>query len=124
MGRKIGLLILLAGLLIVPAVFTGAQGQREEVLALAGNTDGDSVLVTLVGGTGVWVTEMPHNSAASYDARDAVCAVEQAMVTVCGRYIYVAVSCGDWPPQTFVFETRMTFPCAQPTTVYIPVVQR
>ena len=122
--KKIGLLILLAGLLITPAVFTGAQSQSEEVLTLAGNNGGDSVLVTLVGGTSVWVTERPRDSATSYDARDAICTVDRATVTVCGHYAHVAVSCEDWPVQTFTFELRTAFPCAQPTNVYIPIVQR
>lgn len=120
--KRIGLLILLAGLLIVPAI-SRAQGQREAVISLTGNTTGDSVLVTLVDEHTVWVTETPRDSATSYDARDTVCAVDRATVTVCGHFVYVAVSCADWPPQVFVFETRQAFPCAQPTTVYIPLIQ-
>lgn len=122
--KRIGLLVLLAALIIIPAASTGAQSQSEEILALAGNNAGDSVLVTLIGGTNVWVTERPHDSATDYHARDAVCTVERATVTVCGHYAYVAVSCGDWPVQTFVFELRTTFPCAQPSTVYIPLVSK
>lgn len=123
MKKSLALLVLFFLLTIAPAS-AGAQYQTEEIVALIGNSAGDSVLVTLVDGHDLWVAEHPHDAAASYNARDTVCEVEQAIVTACGRYVYAAVSCSDWNPQMFVFEMRATFPCAQPTMIYIPLVQQ
>lgn len=112
-------LVLMALLLSVQS--TGAQGQREEIIALIGNGHGDSVLVTLLNSTAIWISERPRDAATMYAARDTVCRANQVIVTACGRYVYVAVGCDEQPPQLFAFEMRSIFPCGQPTTVYVPL---
>lgn len=123
--------IVVLGLVLAVLLLTGAsatritaQRQSEEIVALVGNAYGDSVLVTLVGGGTLWVDERGTDMAAAVTGRDVACPVSQVAVTTCGNYLYVATACEQADSQMFVFELRVAFPCAQPTTLYIPLVRR
>lgn len=117
--------IALALFVLQPTPPTRGQSVPETLLALFGNDEGGSVLVILQDSQQVMVIEKSMPDPTSYYVRDAVCSVNQAIVTVCGQYVYVAVDCQDIAPQLFIFPVYTTFPCdMRPLTIYLPLVYK
>jgi len=123
--RKVCLSLLLVMVMVSPTAKLNAQSPTEEIVALLGNNTGGSALVTF-NGTTLRITQQYHD----YDypttrtGRDVYCVVTRIVVTACGQFVYAAVGCNESAPELFTFQTRAVFPCAQPTVIYIPIVQR